>query len=235
MEAIRFVKGRRGAEHASIGIVGWSAGTVIARMVAANDRNEVSYLVLLAPPVLPLDEVFINQWKALQALIPKNITDVGMPAEAELRLRTAAYSAAADESKSSEDVKRAIMSVKFTIDPNDRLSPRRVAAIVSNATGELTRSLMAAHAKFKISSTRQPVLAIFGDRDITVDGTANYHAYLKARQQGVPGDAVHLIGALDHSLRRVREERGQLVYAIDPELASLVAKWCKDRVSNRER
>lgn len=66
--AIEFLKTRSEINNKKIGLVGHSEGGMIAPMVAANSKD-VNFIVLLAGPGTPIDELMIEQSKAYSKLL----------------------------------------------------------------------------------------------------------------------------------------------------------------------
>ena len=62
--AVTFLKGRKEIDPRRIGLMGHSEGGLIAPMVAAENPDDVGFIVLLAGPGLPGDEVLRTQLTA---------------------------------------------------------------------------------------------------------------------------------------------------------------------------
>ena len=60
--AVRFLRGREGLAELPVGLIGHSEGGMIAPVVAALD-GELDFLVLMAAPALPIDQLMLRQSK----------------------------------------------------------------------------------------------------------------------------------------------------------------------------
>ena len=63
--AVKYLQGRKEIDPKRIGLMGHSEGGLIAPMVAADHPDDVGFIVLLAGPGLPGDEVLRSQLEAI--------------------------------------------------------------------------------------------------------------------------------------------------------------------------
>jgi uncharacterized protein len=77
--AVNYLLSRSDLKDVSIGLIGHSEGGMIAPMVATRNPN-VAFIVLLAGPGVPIDQLLIRQTRDISALekIPENLTDLNI-------------------------------------------------------------------------------------------------------------------------------------------------------------
>lgn len=68
LAGVRFLKGRAEIDAARIGLVGHSEGGMIAPMIAASSPTDIAFIVLLAAPGLPGEQLLLLQTESINRL-----------------------------------------------------------------------------------------------------------------------------------------------------------------------
>lgn len=168
--ALDFLLAQNVVDHEAIGIIGISEGGMIAPMVA-HRRDEVSFLVLMAAPGIPGDQLLMSQSEAL-------MTAQGFPQEkidAALAVNRAAYDLVLSPLE-GEKLASELSGVMKQLGLSDAEIQGQVAMI----TLPWMRYYIAYDPSEVLAQTRIPVLVLQGDRDTQVIAHENVPAIEKA-------------------------------------------------------
>lgn len=83
--AVSYIKSRPDLKNLTIGLIGHSEGGIIAPMVAA-ENSDVNFVVLLAGPGIPMDQLLLHQSEDLHRLnkVPADITRLNLQTSASI-------------------------------------------------------------------------------------------------------------------------------------------------------
>ena len=231
--AVEFLKARKEADPKRIGLIGHSEGGLTAPLVAAR-RDDIAFLVLLAAPGLPGEEILYQQGEAIvrasggdaeavkaQRAIQKRLFDVaregGNPDELKKRLREEIERAIRElpEGKRDDLGEGAIEMMKRSAD--------RVAA-------PWFRFFLTHDPRPTLRKVRCPVLALTGEHDLQVVPGKNLPEVEKALKEGgnrdvtvaeVPG-VNHLFQTSESGLPSAY---GKIEETFAPKVMERIADW----------
>lgn len=179
---LAFLQKRSDIDAARVGLLGHSAGGMVAAMVAG--RRPVAFLALLASPGLSGAEVFERQ--TVETLTRMG----GMPKPDEL----AAMDAAAARLRTETEPARRATAVATVMQPLLRLAPdgearTRTEAIVKSkilemAYGPWYRVELAYDPRSDLKRVKAPVLLMNGAKDLLVSSEINVPAIRQALEEG---------------------------------------------------
>lgn len=235
--AVAFLASRPEIDRRAIGVLGHSEGGVTGPMAAIGD-SEIDFLVLLAPPAVPLpsllarqgrdilrlqglDHELIDRLLASQAEDLALVADKSLDAE-ELEKRLRARAEAYDEDFSEQELAHLGVNEQ-TLESGIRVS-----------TTPWFRSLVRVDAAEYLREIDVPVLALFGERDVQVAAEENAEALRKALATGGNTDVdVHVLPRLNHLLQEAGtggvEEYSAIEETIAPEALEAIGDWIEAR------
>ena len=217
--AIAFLKTRKEIDPLKIGLIGHSEGGLIGPMVAARHKG-VAFVVMLAGPGVPGDEILIRQ--SLKISLSMGFTTE--QAEAAQNAQRDLITAAKDPTDSTAFVAKLKTVIQAQIDQLPYEQKKDVGDVNEIAVGQ-AKILRAPWMKFflnydprhTLAQVTCPVLALNGEKDIQVDADQNLPEIRAALTKGGNKDAtVEKLPGLNHLFQTV--EMGSIdEYARTPE------------------
>lgn len=232
LAGVEFLKTRKGINSKQIGLVGHSEGGVIAPMAAAKS-NDVAFIVLMAAPALPGDQLLylqtaslmkrsgasddnISQVRALQERIFTILKQEKTDAGAGKRLRAEVSEMLArmtDEQKLALGLSEAAMENQFKV----MITPWYRYVIVYDPRPALMK-------------VKVPVLAINGERDLQVPAKENLSAISEVlKSAGNKDHTVVELPGLNHLFQTSQSglpaEYAQIEETISPSVLQVIADW----------
>ncbi len=228
--ALDFLRSRESIDSARIGLIGHSEGALVAAMLAASRPDDVAFLVSLAGPGIPFDQLLIEQGEAV-------LRASGAPADAIAKQRKSqeAMFPLLLGNKSSFELKTEIEKALSL----DELPPseRAVADIqVSQSLSPWFRALLAIDAAKFYEKVRCPVLAINGSNDTQVVAESNLKGIAAALKRG-GNSAVDVFTApgVNHLLQTSKSgspsEYPNIEETVAPTVLERLTKWLAQFVS----
>ncbi len=231
--AVDYISSRADLKSMDIGILGHSEGGMVAPMVAANDKR-VKYIVLLAGPGAPIDELMVTQSRKIQTLAkaPQNIIDLNLAAvgRAYTYLKANRYkSNAAVEPELQKIMEEEI--AKYPADALEGSNPKDMARQqVQSFLSPWFRYFICYVPAENISKVKCPVLAMNGTLDMQVDAQQNLPAIEAALKKGKNKkyEVVPMPG-LNHLLQKAPtgnpSEYGEIEETMNEEAMKKVSEW----------
>jgi pimeloyl-ACP methyl ester carboxylesterase len=237
LAAVAYLKSRADIDPQRIGLVGHSEGGLIAPMAALRSRD-VAFIVLLAGPGLPGDQILYLQQAAMARQMGVSTPVIVLNRVIEELLLTAikrgTEPAALDQkSKHPVDDRRAPR-------PKDDKKPAGNGA--SAAVGQLAKRLGSPWLRFFISydprpalkQVRCPVLALIGEKDFQVPAKENLPEIEKALRAGGNTDfTVRELPGLNHLFQTCRtgnlDEYARIEETFAPSALELMTDWIRKR------
>lgn len=220
--AIAYLKTRREIDPNRIGLIGHSGGGIIAPLVASR-RRDVAFVVLLAGPGLPGDQVIVQQVIAV--------------AEAE----GASHAAAIKEGETQRRVEDVIMQGYDDAALKEKLRPilgAKTDAVVPQFTSPWHREFLSYDPATALRKVSCPVLAMIGQKDVQVVPNLNLPAIGKALQQGGNKhcEVIEMPG-LNHLFQTAKtgapSEYGNIEETISPLALEKIAGWITTAIPRR--
>ncbi len=228
---VAFLAARPEIDPERIGLIGHSEGGIVAPM-AATRSDKVAFIVLLAGPGVPGDEILERQLELISRA-------GGMPAERVARV-AAAQRALLElvESGAQQDAIRARVR-DLTL---AQLGTESVDDTVEQAISREAAKLMTPWFRFFLThdprpvlrEVRVPVLALYGEKDLQVDPRQNLPEVRKALEQGGnPDFTVEELPGLNHLFQKANtgspSEYHSIEETIDPVALDAIREWIVER------
>jgi pimeloyl-ACP methyl ester carboxylesterase len=200
-----------------IGILGHSEGGLVGPLVASRDSG-VAFLVLLAGPAVPGDELLMQQVMAIGRAQGASdaLLDAAMPRQRALF----------DLVKS--DIDTAALTAKLKEMLTGLVPDSQLGAQIAQATSPEYRSLLQSDPAPALRAQRIPVLAIYGGKDLQVPGDANAAAAREALSANPRAEVVEFPG-LNHLFQTANTglpaEYGQIEETLAPAVLTRIGAW----------
>jgi pimeloyl-ACP methyl ester carboxylesterase len=224
--AVRFLRGRKDIDAKGIGLIGHSEGGLIAPIVAADDP-EIAFIVLLAGPGLPGDELLLLQGEALLTAIKAD--------EKKLKWQRDMQTKIFKLVKEGADAKalKAALEEAFAAIPEEERK-KAAAELDKISEGFLStawlRYFLAADPRTFLKKVRCPVLALNGEKDVQVPAKVNLEAIAKALKEGGNTKVTtRELPGLNHLFQTCKTglpaEYGRIEETIAPAALDLIGEW----------
>jgi pimeloyl-ACP methyl ester carboxylesterase len=218
--AVAFLKGRPEVNASRIGIVGHSEGAIVAPIVASRSSSAVAFLVLMAAPGVPGEQVMYEQAAALNRAQGNSQEAIA----ANRAMQTRIFNILRTET----DVTVAADKIKAIAGP----------AQAKALTSPWFRMFLTLDPAEYLRKVRVPVLAINGELDLQVLAGQNLPAVAKALEAGGNRDyALVKLASLNHLLQTAKtggaNEYSQIAETISPRALDTISSWILTLISNK--
>lgn len=226
--ALAFVASQDGIDPSRLGLIGHSEGGLIAPIVAADDAN-VSFIVLLAGPGVPGDEILVRQGEEMTRALGESEED--LTAQRPLRVRLFAALKESDFETARETMVE-LMRLAGGEQTSEQLIQRSVDAQVTALSGRWMRTFMDYDPRESLRRVRCPVLALNGDKDLQVLEDQNLPEVERALREGGNTDvtAIRLPG-LNHLFQPAATgsmaEYATIETTVDPSALDAMTAWIR--------
>ena len=186
--AVEFLKTRKDVNPKKIGLMGHSEGGLIAPMVAAKIPDDVAFIVLLAGPGVPGDEILAEQ----SALIMKAMGQDSAVIERGVATSKKIYNILRTE-KDEETIKTSLAAlVKETVENLTDAERKEMGADPAKAVTAQLASIQSPWFRYfltydprpTLAKVKCPVLAVNGEKDLQVPPGQNLPEIEKAVKSG---------------------------------------------------
>ena len=231
--AVDYIASRDDLKGMKIGLMGHSEGGMIAPMVAAKDKR-VRFLVLLAGPGAPVDELMAKQIENGQASsgVPKNVAALNV--ETSKMVYAFLKEHPAETNEQIQPKLKALMVAQLKKYPADALQGASVDTFadeqVKSNLNPWFRYFIAYIPADNLKKVKCPVLAVNGSLDKQVDAEQNLTAIETALKKAKNKDfeTVRLEG-LNHLLQKAKtgnpDEYGKIEETVNPAALDKVTDW----------
>jgi pimeloyl-ACP methyl ester carboxylesterase len=221
--AVRFLKTREFVSR--IGLIGHSEGGMVAPMVASDAAlaaKDVDFLVLLAAPAVPGDQVILEQ----QILVSRAM---GVP-EMLIEKHRAQEQKILSIARSEENPELARSKIKAALGDFGRNPLNLMSLRLNEATSPWFRFLINYDPGPALRALKQPVLALNGSLDVQVPPAQNLPAITWELEAGANRDyEVVKLAGLNHFFQTAEtgspSEYGQIEETISPVVLNLMGEW----------
>ena len=233
---VEYLLTRAEIDGEAIGLVGHSEGGLIAPMVA-SERDDVAYLVLLAGPGVPGDEILLEQGALIARASRADPEDIRQSQDVQRRIfRVIAETEDVDQMRSG--VRAVLEEVAAGLSAREResagLTEQGIPAQVAQVTSPWFRFFLGHDPAPVLSRVRVPVLALNGGKDLQVAPRQNLPAIERALRSG-GNDDVTLQGFpdLNHlfqtAITGAPSEYAAISETFAPEALNVVSSWIVER------
>jgi pimeloyl-ACP methyl ester carboxylesterase len=227
--AITYIRSRHDLENLSIGLIGHSEGGLIAPMVASHDEN-VKFIVLLAGPGIPGDEITLQQSAHRSHLAGASDADIN---------KTKAFNRKVfdlimrSSSLSSRQLKDQVDTLLYRTTLGHHVDNAKFVTVKKQYESFVTpwvRTYLKLNPADYLVKVKCPVLALNGTKDVQVISEANLAGIAKALDQG--GNKQYKVVPLEginHALQKAKTgnetEYTQISETINPIVLTTVSNW----------
>lgn len=228
--AIKYLKNRDGVDISNIGLVGHSIGGIIAPKVASQNKD-VAFIVLLAAPGIPGDEVMLSQKAALERIMGIN--------EMQIAQGQALMKQAYDIIKSTELDNKVLKDSINTYykEKYGNLFPENQRKQITNqiTTYEVASFIKTDPRKY-LTKVNCPVLVLNGTKDFQVEAESNLSAIKNSLEKGGNFNfKVKSLDNLNHLFQECEtgsiEEYGKIEQTIYPEVLNIISDWITNTIN----
>lgn len=241
LAGVEYLKRRKDVRAGQIGLIGHSEGGMVAPL-AASRSNDVAFIVLLAAPGLPGDEVLVQQL----GLVLKAEKDVSEEDLAKAHERQRRLLAIVKEGRDAEAIQRSLLQLEkeelASLSDEQRKEYEslkgQAAAQVQKLWTPWFRSFVRYDPRPALASMKGPVLALNGEKDVQVAPKENLGAIERAlREAGNRDVIVKELPGLNHLFQRSKtgalSEYGRIEETFAPQALEEISDWLLKRVAKR--
>jgi pimeloyl-ACP methyl ester carboxylesterase len=241
LAAVAFLKSRPEVDAGKIGLIGHSEGALVGPL-AAVESEDIAFLVLLAAPGLPGEEIIYLQSAALVRVMGADEEAIAASRESQQRM-FAIVKAEPDNEKARQRLEalQKEMLQRMTAD-------QRKAAGLSEESpiGEQAQMLLTPWFRFfltydpvpTLAKVKRPVLVIIGENDLQVPPAENLPRIEQALRRGGNTDfRVMRPARLNHLLQTSQTglplEYAQIEETIAPAALEAISGWIREHTGER--
>lgn len=231
--AVTYLRRRREVKRNAVGLVGHSEGGLIAPMVARDSAAGVGFVVLLAGPGLPGDEIMLAQAELIGRV--SGVSDsMRMRSAAAARRSYAAIREARDTIGLAARVRLILEDALSSLSPAERtrlgLTDEGIAQQAAMLTSPWFRYFLTYDPRPALRALRVPVLALNGVLDLQVPHQANLAAIRAALRAGHnPPAVIDSLPGLNHLFQTAKTGGPQEYSRIDetfaPAVLERISSW----------
>jgi pimeloyl-ACP methyl ester carboxylesterase len=231
LAGVEFLLSRPEIDPERIGLIGHSEGGLIAPMVASRSRA-VSFMVLLAGPGVPGDEILIHQTDLIFGAEGMDEERLLQVTEAQRRVFDLVKSEAPREEV--ENQVHALVQAQTGKDFTESEIEEQTAAQAQTVMTPWFRFFLRHDPRPLLEKTRVPVLAMFGELDLQVDPGQNLPAVREALMKGGnPDYTVMELPGLNHLFQEAVTGSPNEYYSIEetvnPAALDVISGWILER------
>lgn len=184
--AVTFIKTKKGINPKKVGLIGHSEGGMIAPIVASKDKN-INFIVLLAAPGIPCDELLIEQTYLLAKVSGASEDQI-----AEAKNTNKLVYDLVKSDKTNDELKSGLENVfktQFMNDPSfAKLSENEQNQIINQQIESVSYPWFRNFLRFKpeeyLKKIKCPVLVLNGENDLQVPPKSNMIGIKNALDKG---------------------------------------------------
>jgi len=222
LAGVELLKSRKEVDAKRIGIVGHSEGGLIAPLAAVRSRD-ISFIVLLAGPGLPGEEILYRQGALLAKAADASDSAVAQNLELQRKLFTAVK-----QEHDSSALHNALVHI-LKNEPN-KLSESAIQAQVKSMVSRWFRFFLTHDPRPVLERVKCPVLALIGEKDLQVPSKENLKEIEAALRRGGNKSVVTKeLPGLNHLFQTAKTgsiaEYAQIEETFSPAALKEVAEW----------
>jgi uncharacterized protein len=241
--AVGYLREQSSVAPDRVGIAGHSEGGIVGPM-AANESDEVAFVVMLAGPGVPGLDILVEQGKLINeaAGTPPEITEINT----RIQTRLAEIVAKEPDAATAEPLLRAAMEAELDKLPaevkaaaGDALGERAITTTVRQFNSPWFRYFLSYDPRPTLEKLQVPVLALIGEKDLQVPADQNVPEIEAAFARGGNPDAtVRRLPGLNHLFQRAEtgapSEYQKIEETFDPTALEAVTSWILERFGNTQ-
>lgn len=185
LTGVTFLKNRRDIDPGHIGLIGHSEGGLIAPLAAAREPAAVAFVVMLAGPGLPGDEILRLQGDLINRAGGDSEQVVAEKGEVQEKV-LAVVKAEKDDAAAAAKLRAILAEAVVKMDPQTRkdFPPAAQEAQIKEVLSPWFRFFLSYDPRPTLMKVRCPVLALNGEKDLQVPPRENVRAVADALAAG---------------------------------------------------
>lgn len=224
--AVHYLHARKEVDKRKVGLIGHSEGGLIAQMLAGNS-SRVSFIVLMASPGLPGDEILLTQQRLMglaSGYDENSLAAIRRINENAFRI----VKAVTDDNQLEADLRDYFLSV------NGSLTDSQLRSSIVELTNPWMKHFLRYNPQPALRKIHCPVLAINGSKDLQVAARENLAAIQAGLvQAGNRKVAVKEMEGLNHLFQECKtglpSEYGEIEQTIAPHVLNEIKNWILDQ------
>jgi pimeloyl-ACP methyl ester carboxylesterase len=240
LAGVEFLKSRKEIDATHIGFVGHSEGGLVGPL-AATLSKDVAFVVMLAGPALPGDEILLEQNKLI--LKASGASQDTMDRQLKwLSMAMPIIKQETDSKVAETRIRAELAKWKESAAEKEKKEVEEFVANVEKALGRLTtpwfRYFLSYDPRPTLKKVQCPVLALNGEKDLQVPCKANLDAIAKALKEGGNKDfTVKEFPDLNHLFQTCKtggvDEYGSIEETMAPVVLETIAEWILARTGRK--
>lgn len=233
LASLEFVAAQDNIDATRLGLIGHSEGGLIAPLVAGQDER-VTFVVMLAGPGVPGDEILMEQGEAIALAMGASAATL----EEQRPIRRAFFDAvnAQDEAAAREAITRLLVMQGGDSMTEDTLE-KAIEAQMEAFNTRWMRTFLSHDPRPALRAMHCPVLVLNGDRDLQVLHEQNVPEVEKALREGGNQDVtVALLPGINHMLQPSQTgsvmEYATIETTVDQSVLDAITTWIKARTGS---
>lgn len=223
--AVDYLKTRPEIDATKIGLIGHSEGGMIAPIVASEDKS-MGFIVLLAGPGLPIDQMMLLQKKGVEE-------NMGVP-EAQVAAGQKIFSGIYDVVKSTA-AGEVEAKVRTYLKEQGVIDEAMVQQFVDLFNDPWMQTFLKYDPRSVLEKVTCPVLALNGSKDLQVPATEDLAAIKQALEKGGNKNVtIKEIPGLNHLFQTAETglpaEYGEIEETFSPQALEIIKDWVLDVV-----
>lgn len=232
---INYLKKQKEVNPKKIGLIGHSEGGVIAPIVASNN-SDVAFIILMAGPGLPLEEILYMQAELIARA--NNVSETLIAKERKIQqIMFSIIKKEKDLEKAEEEMKKAIANELNDVE-DEKLPLPSQSSIEAQIKGVLSpwfRDFLTYDPKVALRKVKCPVLALNGEKDLQVPPKENLAAIEQALKDGGNLNYKTIeLPQLNHLFQTARtgtiNEYAQIDETIAPKALEIIGDWIVEQL-----
>ena len=229
---LEFLKGRNEIDPAKIGLIGHSEGGLVAPMVASQ-TEDVAFIVLLAGPGVPGEELLYEQIKLINRAAGVSEEQLAQ----NLKIQKAIFEIVRTEKDSAKRLDRLQRTFSNGMYPMMQAEQKKAIDMqLQSVNNPWFRYFLSCDPRPALRRVKCPVLALNGEKDLQVPPKQNLPAVEKALNEvGNPNFKTMELENLNHLFQSCEtgaiSEYGQIEETISPEVLEIMTEWIWDVVN----
>jgi len=222
-----------------VGVIGHSEGGLVAPLIAAED-DQIGFIVLLAAPGVPLDQLMRKQWRDMGRVMgatEERLVEADGTADAMLEI---ILSEAETNEETAAALRAVIVESLKTAPPEEKKMVEEMGgpdASIQTMLSVWFRDLMRRDPAVALNKVTCPVLSITGEKDLQVAPGMNQSAIEAALKAGGNMQAtVKTLPNLNHLFQNADTgsiaEYGQIEETFDLQALQLMVDWVVEHSAN---
>ena len=223
--AVSYLKSRPEIDTDKIGLIGHSEGGMIAPIIAADDKS-IDFIVLLAGPGIPIDQMMLLQKKGIEQKMGIPLAQV----EQGQKINTAIFTLV----KTSQP-EELLEKIKAYLKAQGITDATTVNQYVNTFSDPWLQSFLKYDPQSVLNKVTCPVLALNGSKDLQVPATENLVAIKNALAHGENKQVtIKELPGLNHLFQHTEtglvSEYGEIEETFSPQALTLITDWVLGQV-----